>query len=177
MVMPKPTARGETSSFQPLRASMNSAGGIMVSDRTQYTACREAALRRDTGQRAPDSPQENGDERVVDPVAVHVRVACNNMKRSKRTARRGGLRIHHAEIGFIEQVAHAIATVAEPAQLHLAVEPVGVEGVVHGAVLRDGMRLGVVEADVIQAAQVLALGQHVGLVQMDPLAPESSLAA
>src|SRR5678815_5263095 len=37
MVRPYAMARGETSSFQPLRASTNTAGGTMVSDHTQYT--------------------------------------------------------------------------------------------------------------------------------------------
>jgi len=45
------------------------------------------------------------------------------------------------------------------------------EGVVHGVALADGVGLGPVEADVVELAEVLPLGEPLVLVQLHPERP------
>ena len=68
-------------------------------------------------------------------------------------------------------VAHGVAAGGEPAQLDLTLEARGVERVVEPAVLLDGVRFRTVEADVVEVAEVLALGEPLLVVHARPLRP------
>src|ERR1700683_4010917 len=77
-----------------------------------------------------------------------------------------------AEVPVIEVIAHAVAASAQSAQRHGPAELMRVKSVVEATVLLDHVRLGLIEADVVQLAAIDALRQTTLIVQRDPFAPE-----
>ena len=82
--------------------------------------------------------------------------ASSSRWRWKRTASRARGPVTAPSATPADIVLHARTALGQAAQLHLAVERLRVEGVVHPAVLADGVGLGAVEAEVVQLAQVFA---------------------
>src|SRR5215471_6797561 len=79
---------------------------------------------------------------------------------------------HYTEIATVFVVANRVPAAIQPAKLNLALVVRRVKGVVHAVRFPDGMCLRAIEADIVEATQVLAARQHFLLIEADPFLPD-----
>jgi hypothetical protein len=76
---------------------------------------------------------------------------------------------HRPEVFSADVVHYAVVAVFETAQFDWAFPVFGKESVVHGLALTDGMRLRLIEADVIELPQIFSPRQHLFAINAKPL--------